>query len=147
MANKDLLQKTREFFDSLGNWDYLMIKELCASDVKWNVCAPSPIGGSYRGIKDVLSLLKKLEHRLPKGLYFIFDKIVLQDNTVAVEWRDYGKLRDGSSYENHGMNFIRYTPRGKVKDISEIVDGSRIHLITNKKMERLFNCSSQKRKV
>ena len=122
--DKDLNKLTKEFFDCLLNWNYEKITQMCNQNINWVVYAPHPIGGTYQGIDGIINLLKKLERKIPKGLTFIFKKIVIQSPFVAVEWIDLGLDNRGNSYKNRGMNFISFDEEGKIKEISEIVDSS-----------------------
>lgn len=110
-----------EFFGCFKSWDYNKIKEFCNPEVEWTIYADKPIGGIYKGLPEILNLIKKLQEEFPEGLKFEFISVIKDKKGMAVEWQDFGMRKNNETYKNRGMNFILLDEKGRIYRISEII--------------------------
>ena len=91
----------RQFFDLINQRDLVTLIDLLAEDSEFYFPKTQPLLGRER----ILKFFKLLFRQYPK-LTFSVQRIIIQENLVAVHWKNLGVTRKDVPYENEGVTLL-----------------------------------------
>ena len=119
VENKQLVK--RIFAEqSQGNTQALL--DSLADDVRWNIIGKTKFSGTYNNKQEVLdNLFGRLGPELEGVLKVTADRLIAEDDCVAIQGRGEATTNTGKSYNNTYCWFYRIV-NGKVQEITEYLD-------------------------
>ncbi len=103
-------------------WDELL--EYFTEDSFFVFPGSSPLGGTYKGLKELKRFFRKMAIAVP-DITFTIINIIDSDNFIAVQWQNKGKTRKKVDYENYGVTIIEIA-NNKIVSMRDYLDTEKI---------------------
>lgn len=124
----------RRTFEQIEAGDYEALLRGYAPGAAQTFFGQHPLGGTRHTTASLRRWYERLFALLPE-LRFDLRQIIVQggpwDTTVAVEWRDRARPRDGQPYDNEGVHVIRLR-WGRVRDMRIYCDTQKIDRVCSR---------------
>lgn len=110
MYHRIVAASVRRGFQAMSRGDYQHVIRQFSPDIRFSFSGDHAMGGSFHGIAPVTAWFERT-FRLFPGIQFEVVHITVKglpwDTVVVTQFRIHARLRDGRSYENDGMQFLR----------------------------------------
>ncbi|MEQ8168662.1 MAG: nuclear transport factor 2 family protein [Candidatus Eremiobacterota bacterium] len=103
-------------------WDELL--EYFTEDSFFIFPGSSPLGGTYKGLKELKRFFRKMAIAVP-DITFTIINIIGTEKFIAVQWENKGKTRKKIDYENQGVTIMEISGN-KIISMRDYLDTERI---------------------
>lgn len=120
-------QVVRAIFDAQLAGDFDRFVSYWHEDAEYTFPGDNAVGRTYVGHAGLREFWLRLGSALPE-LEFVVDRVFVQGDDAAIEWRDWGTNTRGVSYESWGVT--RMTLRGgKVSRARDMMDTQKLRVV------------------
>jgi ketosteroid isomerase-like protein len=110
MYYRVVANNVRRGFQNLSKGDYQSIVKQFAPNIEFSFSGDHAMGGACHGITQVTAWFQRMLRLFP-GIQFQVKKVTVNgwpwDTVVVTEFQIQAQLRDGRTYQNDGLQFLR----------------------------------------